>query len=61
MRYSDRDIAELIAHMLLGYEGFTDMVNGEPHAPQSDIRQRDDAEYIEQMKSVKIYGKNKKK
>ena len=55
MRYSDRDIAELLAYMLLGMEGFI------PTSPQSDVRQRDDAEYIEQMKSVKVYGKNNEK
>jgi hypothetical protein len=53
MRYSDKDIAELIAHMLLGYE------LNKPHAPHELYEQQDDAEYIEQMKSVKIYGKNK--
>jgi len=53
MRYSDKDIAELIAHMLLGYE------LSKPHAPPELYEQQDDAEYIEQMKSVKIYGKNK--
>ena len=51
MRYSDRDMAELIAYMLMG------MGAEIPDAPQSDIIQQDDAEYISYMKNVKIYGK----